>query len=54
MKSTAQHRLHQPPSRFHTRSKARLQPVTHRHQFINLGDNTALFGEGRKGKYHLF
>ena len=50
MKSLIQHRLHQPPPRFVPPSKARLQPVTHRHQFINLGNNAVLFGEGWEGK----
>ena len=49
MKSLTQHRLYQPPLRFLTRSKARLQPVAERHQFIDLGDDTVLFDEGRDG-----
>jgi len=28
----------------------RFQLVAHRHQFIHLGDDAVLFGEGRKGK----
>ena len=28
----------------------RLQPITERHQFIHLGDDAVLFGEGWEGK----
>ena len=41
--------LPQPIPRFLTRSKARLQPITQRHQFINLGDDAMLFAQGWKG-----
>ena len=53
MKSLTQHRLYQPPLRFLTRSKNRLQPVTHRHQFIDLGDDAVLFGEWWNGNNYV-
>ena len=49
----AQHRLHQPPPRFITCCKARLQPVTQRHQFIDFCDDVVLFGKGWEGDREL-
>ena len=34
-------------------SEARLQPVAQRHQFIDLGDDAVLFGEGWKGNENV-
>lgn len=44
--------FHQPSPRFLTFDKARLQPVTHRHQFINLSNDATLLDERWEGPLH--
>ena len=44
-----QQRIEQPTARILTGGQARFQTVAKGHQFIDLGDDAVLFGEGWKG-----
>jgi hypothetical protein len=46
-----QQRIEQTTAGVLAAGEAFFQPGAKRHQFIDLGDNAVLFGEGREGKF---